>query len=236
MSNQPENPIDPYTFFDETYFEGNTERPSNYLGGYTNMEYGKGHYYNWELDLVERHAPSGGMVIELGAATGTFGQAINNRWPDGKYSYFATDISRYALPQAKISASGLAYINMEEGALPFKSNCAKVVAAFDVLEHCRPEKATIEANIREIGRILEPGGLMLITLPLQGTWFKRLINVFGISEADPTHYQVPTTEMIESLLLSIQQEHTLLTKKYFFPLPKTKVPGIPSNVLIAFKK
>ncbi|MCL5409689.1 MAG: class I SAM-dependent methyltransferase, partial [Patescibacteria group bacterium] len=225
--------IKPREFFNEEYFEGNDIRPSNYLGGYSEFGYGKGNFYKHELEVIGKYFPQGGRIIEIGAATGTFGHAVRNKWPDGRFQYFGTDISEYALPQSKgEQTAGLAYVNIEEKSLPFKDESANIVTAFDVLEHSNPDKATIEENVREIGRILKNDGIALVTLPLQGTWFKKILGVFGIHEADPSHVQVPTKHQVEQLIRQIDDQFACEEVRYFFPLPKSKISGIPSNVLL----
>jgi SAM-dependent methyltransferase len=46
-------------------------------------------------------------------------------------------------------------------ALPFGDRSFEVVSAFDVIEHCQPEAAAL----RELHRVLEPGGRLLVSVP-----------------------------------------------------------------------
>ena len=52
-------------------------------------------------------------------------------------------------------------------ALPFADACFEVVSAFDVIEHCEPE----DEALRELHRVLEPGGRLLVSVPAyQWAW------------------------------------------------------------------
>jgi SAM-dependent methyltransferase len=52
-------------------------------------------------------------------------------------------------------------------ALPFADASFEVVSAFDVVEHCDPEKAALE----ELHRVLQPGGRLLLSVPAyQWAW------------------------------------------------------------------
>lgn len=52
-------------------------------------------------------------------------------------------------------------------ALPFADASFEVVTAFDVLEHCEPESVAL----RELHRVLEPGGRLLLSVPAyQWAW------------------------------------------------------------------
>ena len=46
-------------------------------------------------------------------------------------------------------------------ALPFADRSFEVVSAFDVIEHCEPE----DLALRELCRVLEPGGRLLVSVP-----------------------------------------------------------------------
>jgi SAM-dependent methyltransferase len=52
-------------------------------------------------------------------------------------------------------------------ALPFGDASFEVVTAFDVIEHCEPE----DLALRELHRVLEPGGRLLVSVPAyQWAW------------------------------------------------------------------
>lgn len=66
---------------------------------------------------------------------------------------------RGLLPGQGVSASALQ--------LPFRDGTFDVVGAFDVIEHCEPESAALA----ELRRVLQPGGLLLASVPAyQWAW------------------------------------------------------------------
>jgi SAM-dependent methyltransferase len=91
-------------------------------------------------------------VLDVGSADGP-----SVRWLRGAGKVSSLDIDPRGLGPAGVCGSALA--------LPFVDGCFDVVAAFDVVEHCEPEAQAM----RELGRVLAPGGRLLLSLPAY-TW------------------------------------------------------------------
>jgi SAM-dependent methyltransferase len=83
--------------------------------------------------------------------------------------YTGVDVSQTAVEQAR--AAGLnAQVIEDAGALPFANDTFAGAVAVEVLEHLfEPQVAA-----REILRVLEPGGVLFITLPNVAYWRRRL--------------------------------------------------------------
>jgi SAM-dependent methyltransferase len=88
-------------------------------------------------------------VLDVGSADGP-----SVGWMSGDHARFTIDVDPSGLVKGRAAcASALA--------LPFQDGAFDVVAAFDVLEHCDPESAAI----RELARVIAPGGRLLISVP-----------------------------------------------------------------------
>lgn len=94
-------------------------------------------------------------VLDVGSADGP-----SVGWMRGAHQRVAIDVDPRGLQAGGgVCASALA--------LPFPDGTFDVVGAFDVLEHCEPEKQAID----ELARVLAPDGRLLISVPAyQWAW------------------------------------------------------------------
>ena len=94
-------------------------------------------------------------LLDVGSADGP-----SVSWMRGDHERFAIDLDPRGLtPGTGVRASALA--------LPFGTGTFDVVGAFDVIEHCEPEKQALA----ELARVLTPGGRLLASVPAyQWAW------------------------------------------------------------------
>jgi ubiquinone/menaquinone biosynthesis C-methylase UbiE len=75
-------------------------------------------------------------------------------------------------------------VNLEHSPLPFADSSFDKVLFLDVIEHLEER----EKLLKEIKRVLKPGGLLLLTAPNRETSWKRFQRKIGLpSFADPDH-------------------------------------------------
>jgi SAM-dependent methyltransferase len=106
-----------------------------------------------------RDTPLGGSghLVDVGCGTGDNIGALVDA---SGCAAVGTDLSLYALNHAPRSASGASLVSMAFGeALPFPSASADVLTCMDVIEHVDDD----ELVLREFGRVLRPGGVVLLT-------------------------------------------------------------------------
>lgn len=116
-------------------------------------------WYRARTDLL--HAALGGFLgeprrlLDVGSADGP-----SVSWMQGDYQRVTIDVDPRGLqPGEGVCASALA--------LPFADSTFDVVGAFDVLEHCSPERQALD----ELVRVLAPGGRLLLSVPAyQWAW------------------------------------------------------------------
>jgi SAM-dependent methyltransferase len=96
-----------------------------------------------------------GNVLEIGPGPGSF---LARLAPYGRV--FASDLVSAAARHCR-SRHGVASIQADATALPFRSGSMRHVVAMEVIEHIRDDVGAM----REIARVLGPGGWLLMSVP-----------------------------------------------------------------------
>ena len=111
-----------------------------------------------------------GHVLDDGCGGGSVAKAVKRERQDLQVS--GCDISQATLAAAKGSPEGVDFRLAQAERLPFGDGELEFVWMFDVLEHVEDP----ESVLREIARVVRPGGGFHLVLPLEGDgWLYRLI-------------------------------------------------------------
>lgn len=139
-------------------------RPLNQAGYYSEQYYPE-HYagrknvrdlFQYRFRLVRDFFKRGGKLLEIGAASGDFLQLLQ----DTGYEVYGVELSKRAAEQAdRLYGLKLFQGTLEDAAFP--PDFFDCVVLYHVLEHV-PDPA---GTLREIYRILKPGGRVLIEVP-----------------------------------------------------------------------
>lgn len=103
-----------------------------------------------------------GRVLDVGCGAGSVAKAVKRERSD--LQVFGCDLSESALSIAEASPEGVDFRLATAERLPFADGELDFVWIFDVLEHVDSP----ETVLREIARVLRPGGGFHIVLPLEG--------------------------------------------------------------------
>ena len=103
-----------------------------------------------------------GKVLDVGCGAGSVAKAVKRERPD--LHVVGCDVSKSALALAEASPENVEFRSAQAEKLPFADGEFDFVWIFDVLEHVeKPEQV-----LREVARVLRPGGGFHIVLPLEG--------------------------------------------------------------------
>ena len=145
-----------HQFYGPTYFTGHEPI------GYTNYS-GLEAALRATAERRLRRVPRGERLLDLGSGPGKFAEVARRR-----FNAISVDISMHALRTAR--ARGLDVVVSDGGSLPFASGTFDVVTMWDTIEHLSQPVAAL----REIHRILRPGGLLMLSTGDVNSLCKRL--------------------------------------------------------------
>lgn len=158
--------------------------PESHIVGYENYEADRHNIVRTarrRLRLIERYHPTPGRLLDVGCALGFFMDAAREHgWqPTG------VDLSSYAVRLAQDSGAGDAYCG-ELVDIGFADGSFDVVTLWDVIEHMRDPLG----QLRECHRVLQDGGLLLLSTPDLGSLMARLTGArwMGFKLADEHLY------------------------------------------------
>lgn len=141
------------------------------------------------LRLIEKYTGfKTGRILDVGAAAGFFLKAAK----DGGWETYGVEPSRWSVDFGNENYD----VNIKKGTLDnikFKEEFFDVVTMWDVLEHVPNPKATL----KEVYRILKPGGCLIVNYPDIGTplaqimgsrwWFLLSVHLFYFDKSSITN-------------------------------------------------
>ena len=159
--------------FDETYFSTHT---------YANITFARYSMYWWSnrfnAILARRYGKRGARLLEIGSGMGHLVGQLEDT-----FETFGMDLNHWAVKQSKsvVKKTNLQTASAQE--LPYQDGAFNVVIIKHIVEHLPdPEKA-----IREIGRVTEPGGILILATPNLDSILKPWKGDSWIGYQDPTH-------------------------------------------------
>ena len=159
--------------FDEKYFSTHT---------YANITFAKYSMYWWSnrfnAILARRYGKRGSRLLEIGSGMGHLVAQLEDT-----FETYGMDLNHWAVKQSKsvIERTQLQTASAQE--LPFSDGSFNVVIIKHIVEHL-PDP---ELAIREIGRVTEPGGTLILATPNLDSLLKPWKGDQWIGYQDPTH-------------------------------------------------
>ena len=134
---------------------------------------------------------SPGSIIDLGTAEGRMLNEIQKKYPEAKcvgieYNQKLVDVANKLFPKLEIKQGDV--LSLED----YKNSSFEVAVATAVIEHLENQ----EAFIKQIARILKPGGVLILTAP--DPFWERIATKIGHLD-DEQHSEVPNLKKLCSL-------------------------------------
>lgn len=126
-----------------------------------------------DVELIARERPEAGRILDIGCGAGEFLEMCGERF-DAALGIDPSPASVRLCRSRRVPA-----LRADGSALPFASASMEVVRAMNILEHILDP----HVFVREIYRVLEPGGLALIRMPTQYSILYPVANFYD----DYTH-------------------------------------------------
>ncbi len=165
--------------FDKDYFH--SER-------YAQVSFKKYSQYWWSnryfAQLALKHGPADGRALEVGCGLGHL-----LTWLTDRYQVTGSDINDWALSEARKNVPDGEFLEQDAQDLSaFPDGHFNLVIAKHVVEHLpQPEQA-----VAEIGRVLAPGGLLVLATPNMDSPMRARKKEDWIGYQDPTHISLLT--------------------------------------------
>lgn len=137
-------PMEIKTYYDTIAQEYDISRFANSYGAYIHAQ---------ELDFLHSYLPKKRSVLSLGCGTGRFMEFCSE----------GVDISENMLKEARSKHPDKKFACFDGLTLPYEENSLDAVICFHVYMHL--DKATVQHSIREVHRVLKPGGTFIFDVP-----------------------------------------------------------------------
>lgn len=200
--------------FDEKYFSTHT---------YANVSFAKFSQYWWSnrfyAMLARRYGKRGARLLEVGSGMGHLVGQLEDT-----FQTFGIDINHWAVKKSKevVGKSHLQTASAQE--LPFADKTFNVVIIKHIVEHL-PDPARA---IREIGRVTEPGGTLILATPNLSSLLKPWKGDKWIGYQDPTHISLKPPEEWLSLIRDAGFRLKKIFADGFWDVPY--IPIVPKQI------
>jgi ubiquinone/menaquinone biosynthesis C-methylase UbiE len=139
----------------------------------------RGAFDRYARDLVERARPIGpsDRILDLGCGTGIVARVLHERL-GAAASVAGVDASPAMLAKARSCAPDVDWVDGDAAALPFADAAFELVLCQHMLQFV-PERAAV---LREVRRVLSPGGRFLASTWLEGDTLRAELSDAGFTE------------------------------------------------------
>jgi SAM-dependent methyltransferase len=103
--------------------------------------------------------PEPGRVLDYGCGQGRYLDVVRERFPRARLA--GCDVSQVALEQARARMPEAEYVAMSDERVALPDGSFDLIVSVEVLEHV----GDVELATRELGRLLAPGGRLVLTTP-----------------------------------------------------------------------
>ena len=204
--------------FDADYFEGAS---SPYRKGYISatehldkIHYLVDQYSRSKLENISR-------ILDIGCAYGY----LLRFWEGKGVGLYGTDVSEHAISRARRIVDAQLLVADIQDRMPFKDDSFDIITMFDVIQMTQSPVGAL----REVSRLLRPGGLFFVTTPNVNSFFRILRGNKWTGFRDPGHLYLFTPTSFAFLLSKSGLRVLQIKTPQFWPFPK-KLAKLSSNL------
>jgi SAM-dependent methyltransferase len=160
-------------------------------------------------------------VLDFGCGEGAFLPSLCRNFKD--VVAVDVDVAAASALAGHYGLENLCILQAYAPTLPFADGVFDFIVAADVLEHVQD----LDPVVKELSRLLAPGGRLVISAPSENVLYELGRKVFGFTKPDD-HFHTPR-DIEKSLSFHLELRH-----KQLFPLPLLE--GLSAFVLFSFGK
>jgi SAM-dependent methyltransferase len=182
-------------------------------------------------------------ALDFGCGEGRYLDVLAERFPDAEL--YGADVSPVALDIARDARPYAKYLPVVDDAITESDGTFDLILSIEVLEHV----ADVRRSIREIGRLLSPGGVLLVTTPCANRWsiewlimklrggLQRSQDGFGRFASDePGHLRRLTSDELGRLLADVGVDVVSARFRgqvFAYPLATRRLRKLPLRARVA---
>lgn len=149
---------------------------------------------DWErlCAFIARLQPQSGLLLDVGTGVGSFLRAAQLLLPH--WSVTGIEPNPYAAAVARSTGAHVIQATLEDA--PLDGTLWDAITLWNVLEHLRDPLAAL----KRLRRILRPGGVIYLTIPLCDSWDARLYGEYWCGWELPRHFYAFDRLSLQKLL------------------------------------
>ncbi len=175
--------------------------------------------YQMVARAISEHHVGGGMVVDVGCGSGNLLGFVGDRFD----RYIGVDVVRY---EGFPTEAEFIPLNLDAGKAHLPDDFADVVCSVETIEHLENPRAFM----RELVRLVKPGGWVIVTTPNQLSFLSKLTlvlkNQFNAFQEAPGLYPAHITALLEVDLIRIATESGLTDIKIEYS-DRGRIPFTP---------
>ena len=160
------------------------------------------------------------LLLDVGCGRAEFALFLKSSWKSGgePWGYLGLEPSGTQLKQRELPTLGMGFLRAAAERLPLQDMVAHGILIKEVIDHCYDPLRVF----REAARLLKPGGVLVVTVTNDKSWFKRLLPSVNASRKtrQDDHLSFFGPEELEKLAREALFDRVLVETYNYLKLPR----------------